>query len=72
MGPRSISTIVIVGGGIVGWSAAAALKRRIPTLDVTVIATAPRRMHWPTVCPARFHRSSISTPTSVLTTSTRS
>ncbi|GAA4757434.1 tryptophan 7-halogenase [Sphingomonas daechungensis] len=41
MGPRSISTIVIVGGGIVGWSAAAALKRRIPTLDVTVIATAP-------------------------------
>jgi tryptophan halogenase len=36
-----ISTVVIVGGGIVGWSAAAALRRRLPMLDVTVVAMAP-------------------------------
>ena len=31
----------MAGGGIVAWSAAAALKRRIPALAVTVVATEP-------------------------------
>lgn len=34
-----ITSVVIVGGGITAWSAASALKRRIPTLDVTLVAT---------------------------------
>ena len=33
-----ISEVVVVGGGIVGWSAAAALRRRLPAVRVTVIA----------------------------------
>ena len=33
-----IKDIVVAGGGIVAWSAAAALKRRIPSLDVTVVS----------------------------------
>jgi tryptophan halogenase len=37
MESRAIRSVVVVGGGIVGWSAAAALKRRLPGLSVTVI-----------------------------------
>lgn len=33
-----ISSVLVVGGGITAWSAAAALKRRIPTLDVAILA----------------------------------
>ena len=33
----AIKDIVIAGGGIVAWSAAAALKRQIPSLEVTVV-----------------------------------
>ena len=36
-----IASVAIAGGGIVGWSAAAALKRRLPQLTVTVIAVPP-------------------------------
>ncbi|HEY0087186.1 MAG TPA: tryptophan halogenase family protein [Allosphingosinicella sp.] len=36
-----IGEIVVVGGGIVGWSAAAALRRRLPAVRVTVIASEP-------------------------------
>ena len=41
MSERPISQVVIAGGGIVVWSAAAALRRRIPQVQVTVVATAP-------------------------------
>src|SRR4051812_11847929 len=41
MDSRAIRSVVVVGGGIIGWSAAAALKRRLPTLSVTVIACPP-------------------------------
>ncbi|WP_086011751.1 tryptophan 7-halogenase [Sphingomonas elodea] len=37
-GPRRV---LVVGGGITGWSAAAALKRRVPLLDVTILPIAP-------------------------------
>ena len=33
----AIKDIVIAGGGIVAWSAAAALKRQIPSFEVTVV-----------------------------------
>lgn len=36
-----IASVAVAGGGIVGWSAAAALKRRLPQLTVTVIALPP-------------------------------
>jgi tryptophan halogenase len=36
-----IRTIIIAGGGIVGWSAAAMLRRRIPALGVTVVPLPP-------------------------------
>jgi tryptophan halogenase len=36
-----IRDVVVAGGGIVGWSAAAALKRRLPWLQVTLLALAP-------------------------------
>lgn len=36
-----IRDVVVAGGGITGWSAAAALKRRLPRLEVTVLALAP-------------------------------
>jgi tryptophan 7-halogenase len=36
-----ISEVLVAGGGIVGWSAAAALRRRLPQVAVTVVATAP-------------------------------
>ena len=41
MGPNAITQVVVAGGGIVGWSAAAALKRRLPGLQVTVLAVPP-------------------------------
>jgi len=37
MQPDSIRTVVIAGGGIVAWSAAAALKRRIGSLRIAVV-----------------------------------
>ncbi|UYY60227.1 tryptophan 7-halogenase [Sphingomonas sp. S2-65] len=36
-----VRSVAVVGGGIVGWSAAVALKRRMPALAVTIVATAP-------------------------------
>lgn len=36
-----IRRVAIVGGGIVGWSAAVALRRRVPGLAVTIVATPP-------------------------------
>jgi len=33
--------VVVLGGGLLGWSAAAALRRKIPALRVTVIALPP-------------------------------
>jgi tryptophan halogenase len=38
---RPLKTVVVAGGGIAGWSAAAALKRRVPTLDLTILPIAP-------------------------------
>lgn len=35
----SIASVVVAGGGISAWSAAAALKRRIPSLEVTLVST---------------------------------
>ena len=35
-----IAKVVVAGGGITAWSAAAALKKRIPSLDVRLIETA--------------------------------
>jgi tryptophan halogenase len=36
-----IRTVLIAGGGIVGWSAAAMLRRRIPALAVTIVPLPP-------------------------------
>ncbi len=36
-----VGSVAVVGGGIVGWSAAVALKRRVPGLAVTIVATPP-------------------------------
>lgn len=33
--------ILVVGGGVTAWSAAAALKRRVPMLDVAILPVAP-------------------------------
>lgn len=41
MGSNAIRSIVVAGDGVVGWSAAAALKRRLPILSVSVIAVPP-------------------------------
>jgi len=41
MESKVIRSVAIAGGGIVGWSAAAALKRRLPSLSVSVIAVPP-------------------------------
>jgi tryptophan halogenase len=40
-GARPVKSVAIAGGGIVAWSAAAALKRRIPALDVVVVSSPP-------------------------------
>ena len=36
-----VNRVVIAGGGLAGWSAAATLKRRIPLLDVEIVASSP-------------------------------
>lgn len=36
-----IATIAVVGGGIVGWSAAAAIKRRLPDIEVHILSIEP-------------------------------
>lgn len=36
-----VKRVVIAGGGLAGWSAAAALKRRIPSLDVEIVNCSP-------------------------------
>ncbi|MCD2324164.1 tryptophan 7-halogenase [Sphingomonas sp. IC-56] len=36
-----VRSVVVVGGGIVGWSAAVALKRRVPGLPVTIVTSPP-------------------------------
>jgi len=41
MDSRAIRSVLVAGGGIVGWSAAAALKRRLPNLSVSVVDCAP-------------------------------
>jgi tryptophan halogenase len=41
MESKVIRSVAVAGGGIVGWSAAAALKRRLPALSVSVIAVPP-------------------------------
>jgi tryptophan halogenase len=41
MESKAIRSVAVAGGGIVGWSAAAALKRRLPALSITVIAVPP-------------------------------
>jgi len=41
IGANAIREIVVAGGGVVGWSAAAALKRRLPGLAVTVVPVPP-------------------------------
>ncbi len=38
---RAIREVLVVGGGVVGWSAAAALKRRAPFLAVTINPVPP-------------------------------
>jgi len=37
----SIRDVVVAGGGIPGWSAAAALRKRLPGLSVTIVPTPP-------------------------------
>src|SRR5215212_629767 len=37
----SIRDVVVAGGGITGWSAAAALKKKLPALAVTVVPVPP-------------------------------
>jgi len=38
---RLIKRVAIAGGGITAWSAAAALKRRIPSLEIVVVSSPP-------------------------------
>jgi tryptophan halogenase len=40
-GANPIKQVVVAGGGIVGWSAAVALKRRLPGLSVTIVPMPP-------------------------------
>lgn len=37
----SLGRILVAGGGLTGWSTAAALKRRVPMLEVTILPLAP-------------------------------
>ncbi len=41
MQPGALRSVLVAGGGITAWCAAAALKRRAPFLDVTMLATPP-------------------------------
>ena len=41
IGANAIREIVVAGGGITGWSAAVALKRRLPGLSVTMVPVPP-------------------------------
>ena len=36
-----VRSALVAGGGVVGWSAAAALRRKLPQIEVTVLACAP-------------------------------
>lgn len=38
---RPIKRVCVAGGGIVAWSAAAALKRKLPHIEVSIVATEP-------------------------------
>jgi len=38
---RPIRKVVVAGGGLAGWSTAAALKRRIPILDIEIVSNPP-------------------------------
>ena len=41
MTAASMRDVVVAGGGLLGWSAAAALRRKLPALRVTVLPLAP-------------------------------
>jgi len=41
MGPQAMRDVVVAGGGLLGWSAAAALKRKLPMLRVTLLPLPP-------------------------------
>lgn len=41
MSGEPMRSVAVAGGGITGWAAAAALKRRLPHLDVTILPLAP-------------------------------
>jgi len=43
MRQERLGHVLVAGGGITGWCAAAALKRRAPFLDVTILSCAPSR-----------------------------
>lgn len=38
---RPVRSVCVAGGGVVGWSAAASLKRRLPMLDVSIVDCEP-------------------------------
>jgi tryptophan halogenase len=41
MSARAVSSVLIAGGGIVAWSAAAALRKKLPAVRVIVVAVPP-------------------------------
>lgn len=41
MGHEPIQDVIVAGGGLLGWSAAVALKRKLPALGVTVVPVPP-------------------------------
>ncbi|MEJ8630496.1 hypothetical protein P0F65_12740 [Sphingomonas sp. I4] len=57
-----IGHVLVAGGGLTAWYAAAALKRRAPFLTVTLLATLRQRMRWPTASPAPCPRCPVSRP----------